>query len=306
MPAVKTQTLNKSNLTKTVYLIYLIFLVLVNCFLTELKAKESTDIEPGIQIEPPFPGLGDTVSVKIKRDKSKNASPKIFFDKLKVPVFMLSDSYYRCLIPISANFKPGNYPLEIFYLGMSKKIDLTIKDTKFPVETLTLSKEVAALRASRIERQLVGKALSTVSQEKYWSGKFVFPSQARQSTLYGVKRRINGNLDPDYFHKGLDFAGASGSKIVAPERGKIILSGRESRGFVVNGNCIFIDHGHGVVSGYLHLSELLVKEGDFVNKGQIIGKVGSTGIASGPHLHWGMYVLGKTVNPLVWTSMTIE
>ena len=75
---------------------------------------------------------------------------------------------------------------------------------------------------------------------------------------------------------------------------------------MVNGNCIFLDHGHGVISAYLHLSSLLVKEGDFVNKGQVIGKVGSTGIASGPHLHWGMYVLGKTVDPIGWTSMIID
>ncbi|KAF0200512.1 MAG: lysostaphin, partial [bacterium] len=72
------------------------------------------------------------------------------------------------------------------------------------------------------------------------------------------------------------------------------------------GNCIFLDHGHGIISAYLHLSSVMVKEGDIVKKGQIIGKVGSTGIASGPHLHWGMYVLGKTVDPLVWVNTAIE
>ena len=307
MVQVKIRTLNKSNLTKSLYLIYLMFLLLVNCFLIKLETKGNVNFEElEVQIVPPAPSLGDTISVKVKRDKNKTNPPKIFFYKSKVPVFALSDSFYRSLIPISANFKAGDYPLEIYYLGKAKKIDLVIKDKKYPIESLTLKKEVAALRATRFERQQVAKALSTVSSKKFWNGKFIFPSDARQSTCYGVKRKINGVIDPDYFHKGLDFAANTGDKVVSPEDGKIILAGRQTNSFVVNGNCIFIDHGHGVVSGYLHLSELLVKEGGFVNKGQIIGKVGSTGIASGPHLHWGIYVFGKTVDPLVWTNMTIE
>ena len=151
-----------------------------------------------------------------------------------------------------------------------------------------------------------GQRCQTVSSEKYWNGEFIFPSAANPSTEYGVKRKINGVLNPDYFHKGLDFASPEGGDVKAPANGKVILAGLTSRGFVVNGNCIFIDHGHGVISAYLHLSQVLVKEGDTVKKNQLIGKVGSTGIATGPHLHWGIYVLGKPIEPLVWTNTVID
>ena len=288
------QTLNKFYLR--LCLLYL-FISLLPCF-------SAPPFE--IVIKPEITSLGDTVSVKIAKVPGEKNPPKIFFEKTKVPVFNLSENWYRTLLPISADFKPGIYPIEIFYKGQGTKVNLTVKDTKYPLQELTLPKKVSELKASKIEKNLVAKALNTFSTKKLWSGKFIFPSSGPLSTTYGVKRRVNGIINPDYFHKGLDFAAAHGSNIKAPENGRVILAGLVSKGFIVNGNCIFIDHGHGVISGYLHLSSILVKEGDFVKKGQVIGKVGSTGIASGPHLHWGIYVLGKTVEPMLWTKTVID
>ena len=292
--------LNKFHLSILIFFICLAFSELNYCF------AQAPAMSFEIVIKPEIASLGDTVSVKVQKLPGDKAAPKIFFDKTKVPVFNLSENWYRTLLPISADFKPGVYPVEIFYKGHVKRINLTVKDTKYPLQDLTLSKEVSELKASRIEKELVSRVLNTYSREKFWSGKFIFPSGGPLSTAYGVKRRVNGVINTGYFHKGLDFAAAFGSNIKAPENGRIVLAGLVSRGFVVNGNCIFIDHGHGVISGYLHLSSVLVKEGDFVKKGQIIGKVGSTGIASGPHLHWGVYVLGKTVEPLIWTKTIID
>ena len=298
--------LNKSNVRQKKYLMYLSFILLTMLNLGVFCATDEANSQIEVQILPSSPALGDTISVKIKKLEGAKKPPKVFFDKSKLPIFNLSGFYYRSLIPISANLKPGKHELEVFYKGLGKKVDLTIQKTKYPIENLTLRKEVASLTASRLERQLVVKAINTQSDLKLWRGKFALPSSGKMSTIYGIKRRVNGVIDPDYFHKGLDFAAGEGSNIIAPEGGKIILVGQEPNGFRANGNCIFIDHGHGVISGYLHLSKLLVMEGNLVNKGQIIGKVGSTGIASGPHLHWGVYVLGKTVDPLVWTRTTIE
>ena len=299
--------LNKFNLYTTKSLIFLIFLAYLSpSQLIYPLAQASTNIPFETIVKPDIARQGDTISVKIAKLPGEKSIPKIFFDKTKVPVFSLSENWYRTLLPISANCKAGTYQIEIFYKGPVKKINLTVKDTKYPLQDLTLPKEVSELKASRIEKDLVGKALNIYSSEKFWSGKFIFPSSGPLSTTYGVKRRVNGTINPDYFHKGLDFAAAQGSNIKAPENGRVVLVGLVSKGFVVNGNCIFIDHGHGVITGYLHLSSVLVKEGDFVKKGQLIGKVGSTGIASGPHLHWGVYVLGKTVEPMVWTKTVVE
>lgn len=296
--------LNKSNLSILISLIFLIFTLLL--IFNSLPSKPSTKAPIEAIVIPDSPNVGDTVQVKITKKENIKETPKVFFNKTKMPVFSLSSSFYRSLVPLSADFKAGGHDLEIFYGPDLKKIKLTINETKYPFQELTLSKEVAALKASRIEKAKVAKTLSIVSNEKLWNGKFIFPSNGRRSTVYGVKRRVNGVINPDYYHKGLDFAADTGSEIRAPENGKVILRGKQAGGFVVNGNCIFLDHGHGVISGYLHLSSILVKEGDFVKKGQLVGKVGSSGIASGPHLHWGIYVLGMTVDPVYWTSMIVE
>ena len=298
-------TLNKFHFYTYPHLIILILLLLTKICLMPVCGKTSEDTV-NVVITPQNPKVGDTVVVKIAKDKNEKNIPKVFFEEDKQPVFVLPTDWYRSFIPLSASYKPGKYKVEVFYKGKGKKIDLSVGETKYPLQELTLPKTVAGLMASKTERVQVNRALSIYSPEKLWSGKFVYPSKGHESTPYGVKRRVNGAIDPDYFHKGLDFAASEGTNVISPENSKVVLAGHESKGFVVNGNCIFLDHGHGVITGYLHLSKLLVKEGDIVKKGQIIGKVGSTGIASGPHLHWGVYVSGKTVDPTQWTSMIIE
>ena len=259
-----------------------------------------------VVIEPNKPKQGDTLAVKVKKTSENNNPPKVYFGADKLPVFEINNGWYRALVPITASQESKEYEFNIVYEGEKKTIPITINETPYKVESITLSKEVSGLVATKIEKESVRKAVNTVSSQKYWNGKFIFPSEAHQSTEYGVKRKINGVQNPDYFHKGLDFASPEGGNVKAPENGKIILAGLTSKGFVVNGNCIFLDHGHGVISAYLHLSKVLVKEGDVVKKGQLIGKVGSTGIATGPHLHWGVYVLGKPVEPLVWINTSID
>jgi len=85
-----------------------------------------------------------------------------------------------------------------------------------------------------------------------------------------------------------------------------VLVGREVDGFLVNGNIVGIDHGQGVTTAYLHLSRINVKEGDFVQPGQVIGAIGATGAATGPHLHWGMYVNGLSIDPVPWRTSEFE
>lgn len=80
------------------------------------------------------------------------------------------------------------------------------------------------------------------------------------------------------------------------------MVGRVAQGFRVHGNIVGIDHGQGVTSAYLHLSRISVKEGEFVQTGQVIGAVGATGAVTGPHLHWGLYVQGQSVDPQPWRT----
>ena len=93
----------------------------------------------------------------------------------------------------------------------------------------------------------------------------------------------------------MDIAAATGTPFVAPADGIVVLAAAQD--FTLEGRLLMIDHGMGLNSAFLHCSELLVNEGDYVKKGQVIGKVGMTGRASGPHLHWGMKWNNARVDP---------
>ena len=123
-----------------------------------------------------------------------------------------------------------------------------------------------------------------------------------------VNPHYNGKFAQDYYHGGVDYAEGSlwqPSSSTCRRKGKIDLS-LEKSGFRVHGNTVGIDHGLGVLSIFLDLSKISVKEGDFVELGQIIGTIGSTGSSTGPHLHWGLYVNGVAVDPVLWRFQGIQ
>jgi lysostaphin len=117
------------------------------------------------------------------------------------------------------------------------------------------------------------------------------------SAGFGLRRMVNGKLLKDYYHSGVDFAGGQGSPVNSVADGVVIMA---KNGWRLHGNSICIDHGQGVVSIYIHLSKVLVKEGDTVKSGQLIGRIGQTGRANGPHLHFSLYVNKHSTNPLQW------
>ncbi|MEL7352318.1 MAG: M23 family metallopeptidase [Cyanobacteria bacterium P01_A01_bin.116] len=110
----------------------------------------------------------------------------------------------------------------------------------------------------------------------------------------------------NYYHCGVDYAAGNGAPIYAPAGGRIEVVGRVEDGFVLNGNTIGIDYGQGVTSVLIHLSGFAVQEGDMVETGQLIGYMGATGFASGPNLHWGLFVNGVSVDPVPWRYDGVE
>lgn len=112
---------------------------------------------------------------------------------------------------------------------------------------------------------------------------------------FGVQRHHNGKPTGNY-HRGIDQRAGVGVRVRAPAAGLVRVSGM----YRLHGGSIGLDHGHGVTSIHIHLSKLSVKVGDRVAAGDVIGLAGATGFATGPHLHWGLYVNGVPVNPLGW------
>lgn len=261
---------------------------------TPLNATNASEIS----ISRENPKQGQTIEVKIKG--TFDTPPVVSFNKSTYQTFK-SDSpasdtsvaTYQTLIGVPADLKPGDYKLKID----SDERVIKVADGKFPVQRLSLSKKVASLEPAPGEMEAIQKCKETLSSQRLWNDTFTLPSAARVSTQFGLKRIVNGKLQPDYFHSGIDYAGGLGSPVKAAAPGSVILA---RSGYKLHGNVICIDHGQGVVSFYLHLSRMLVKEGDTVKAGEVIGKIGQTGRANGPHLHFSLYVNQVATNPVDW------
>ena len=134
-----------------------------------------------------------------------------------------------------------------------------------------------------------------LTPELHWLGVFDPPVDGAITALYGEQRSFNGGPIVEY-HTGIDYGGETGTAVKAGNSGIVSWAGRTRR----RGNGIIIDHGAGVFTGYYHLSEVLQTPGTVVEQGDLIARMGATGLATGPHLHWEVVVRGVTVNPLPW------
>ncbi len=160
-----------------------------------------------------------------------------------------------------------------------------------PTGGAATSAEFQARRGPELARIDAARAFRNSSNG--WRQDFIRPVAGRTSGLFGAQRIYNGT--PGSYHSGMDIAAATGTPFVAPADGVVTLAAADE--FTLEGHLLMIDHGMGLNSAFLHCSELLVREGDIVRQGQLIGRVGATGRASGPHLHWGMKWNAARVDP---------
>jgi murein DD-endopeptidase MepM/ murein hydrolase activator NlpD len=259
-----------------------------------------------VQVTPENPRLGDTISVVIAADEQELSNPTVTVGNTRYPAFAIAPRKYRSFIPTTPLEKAGVRTIRISEGEQEKELAVQVSDRQFPVQHITLPPGKAGVNATEYELAQVKELKALQTPEKYWNGPFLTPNAGRTSTKYGVRRYYNGKFAQDYYHRGQDYAGAEGSAVISPAAGRVALVGTVSQGFRVHGNVVGIDHGQGVVSIFMHLSRINVKEGDFVKAGQNIGAVGSTGASTGPHLHWGLYVNGLSVDPLPWKSQEID
>ena len=161
-----------------------------------------------------------------------------------------------------------------------------------PPATVNPPPEIAA-RIAREQAQVVAARARDDAREDY-ARPFIWPVQGRISGRFGNQRVYNNT--PKSPHSGMDIAVPQGTPVKAPAAGVVTFAAPD---LYLTGGTVLLDHGHGVSSNFLHLSRLDVKVGDRVEQGQVIGTVGMTGRATGPHLHWGMNWFDVRVDPLL-------
>lgn len=193
----------------------------------------------------------------------------------------------------------GNARLEVRSPdGASEQRLLSIASRSFVIERVdglppsTVTPDPEALQRIREEAQLVEAARARRDPRSDWANGFTWPAQGRLSGFYGSQRILNG--EPRSPHYGVDVAAPEGSPVQAPADGLITLAHPD---LYYSGGTIILDHGAGLSSTFLHLSEVLVEAGQAVRQGELIGRIGATGRASGPHLDWRMNWLDRRVDP---------
>jgi murein DD-endopeptidase MepM/ murein hydrolase activator NlpD len=179
---------------------------------------------------------------------------------------------------------------------ITRRLTLLVETLDFPATSLRVASRFTApdeqaVERIRREREIVRAALATVTTEPLWNGAFIMPRDDVTTSPYGQRRLFNNQLRSR--HTGLDIRGRTGDPVHAANSGRVILA----RDLFYTGNAVYIDHGLGIVTGYFHLSKHEVTEGQWVEKGQLIGRVGATGRVTGPHLHWGLYLQGAALDP---------
>lgn len=157
-----------------------------------------------------------------------------------------------------------------------------------PAETQRTEDDAKATAAAR------AKAVEGASWRVAFMDGFKLPVQGPTSGVYGSRRTYNGQERS--WHKGHDLAAKTGTPVYAPADGIVRLA----RDTFMSGNLIMLDHGGAITTVYAHLDSMNVKVGDTVTVGQLIGKVGTTGRSSGPHLHWGAYWQNVAIDPILW------
>jgi murein DD-endopeptidase MepM/ murein hydrolase activator NlpD len=215
---------------------------------------------------------------------------------------------YRSFIGVPVTQKPGAYKIAVDALDENdEKIRiyaiLTVEKADFKLQRVNLTKKKMSLlnvENLRSEGSILASRLKLRDKKVFFSAHFGRPTKGRMSSDFGMRRRYNGEKYSSY-HKGIDIANKTGTVVKASNGGKVSLA----MDMKSNGRIILINHGHGITSIYSHLSKIIVEEGAWVKKGQVIGEIGSTGISSGPHLHFGMSVNNVRVDPKQWLSSDV-
>jgi len=264
------------------------------------------------------------VSVRWQPKKPVNGSPVVFRlasggrlkslsgKWLEHEVFFASDSQGKVWYGIagtSLETRPGNYPLELRAATITgKEITfqkrITVGKGKYHSIVASVPKQYTEpnpeqLREISQDKTLKEHAFAQLTPEREWAGSFHPPVKAQISDVFGTSRTFNGRVQS--VHQGLDYAVPAGTPVAALNSGTVVLA----QPLFFEGDCVVLDHGQGLLTLYMHLSKIEVKEGEHITSGQQVGLSGGSGRATGPHLHVAVRWQGVYLNPETLLSLQL-
>jgi len=227
-------------------------------------------------------------------------APKATYQGKPVLVVKEQDARWLAIVGVPLTVKPGSQQLVAKDANGSRNLDFVVGSKKYPEQRITLKNQRQVnpnpddLKRIEGELEVQLKAYRSFTPGTPSNLLLDKPVAGPLSSKFGVRRFFNGEeRNP---HSGLDFAVPAGTPIKAPAAGKVILTGN----YFFNGNTVFVDHGQGFISMFCHMSKIDVKVGDTVPRGGVVGKVGSTGRATGPHMHWNVSLNDARVDPAIF------
>lgn len=282
-----------------------------------------------VRLHPTTPRRGGVVFALAEGVTSP--SPRCTWKGATIPCYR-SDGGVMVTIPLPAEEEAGTFTLTIDRPGGRITRQIAIADHEFGRELIFLTdslyrRATSTREIARDARAIRGIA-SVESAERRWGDRWRAPVAGGRSTGYGVERYYYRSTDstrsialntqertrgtfaadtsdapvsgvPSWRHAGVDMPVRRGAAVSAPAAGMVADVGD----YILSGRTVLVDHGQGAVSAYFHLDTALVAKGDVVRAGQRIGRVGATGLATGPHLHFGVYLHGKDIDPSAWRDM---
>ena len=282
-----------------------------------------------VRLYPPEPRRGGVIFALA--EGATMPTPRCTWKSAPTPCYRTSEGTL-VTIPLPADDNAGTFTLTIDRPNGRIVRQITVADHDFGRELIFLTDSLYKRATSTHEIARDARAVrgiaSVESSDQRWTGRWREPVPGMKSTGYGVERYYYRATDstrsisldaqmktrgtfggdttdlaptgaPSWRHAGIDLPARRGTPVVAPAAGVVVDVGD----YVLSGRTVLVDHGQGVVSAYFHLDTAVVSKGDVLRVGERIGRVGSTGLATGPHLHFGLYLHGRDVDPVSWRDM---
>jgi len=281
----------------------LVFLTLLACLSAAEIALPSEkaffQAPSGVFLELQFRSLqpGEVLLVSLPDPPGVRRAVVVFRER----EYILTDALRFAFVGLDLELEPGSYPMTVTFERTNDgreavQRDIVVEAKEFPRKKLWVKESFAVPPKEveeriRREAELVAWVYGIITPRWLGDGAFLQPNKGKVFPNFGQRRIYNDA--PRSTHTGVDIAAPQGDPIRAANAGKVVLASR----LYLSGNAVIIDHGLGVFSFYGHMSKILVKRGQAVGKGDIIGKCGTTGRSTGPHLHWAVRVFDSRVDP---------